>query len=336
MNRARIVFFGSDEISLPLLQALVTQQAEAAELVAVFTQPDRRTGRGMKLQANAIKQWAQGQGIPVLQPDKPGEAEAAWLREQRIDLALVMAYGHILRQKHLEAPRLGMVNFHASLLPKLRGASPIHTALASGETETGVTLMRVIRQMDAGPALDQERVAISDVDTTATLWDKQAAACVPLLARNLSTLLAGEARFAVQDEAQATYCRIIFKTDAHLDFTHPAAELERRVRAFQPWPGTNFVHEGHEVKVGAVRLLDTVSTGEPGQVVEAGERLVVQCAPGQLELRRLQRPGGKMLPAADFLRGFELPQGAVLESREMDPLVASRPFRYANRRPIIA
>ncbi|MDP0498750.1 MAG: methionyl-tRNA formyltransferase [Verrucomicrobiota bacterium JB022] len=336
MKRARIVFFGSDEISLPLLQHLVEAQQEQAELVAVFTQPDRRTGRGMKLQANAIKQWAEARGIPVLQPEKPGPEEANWLREQQIDLALVMAYGHILKQAHLDAPRLGMLNFHASLLPRLRGASPIHTALATGEGETGVTLMRVIRKMDAGPALDQERVAITGEDTTGTLWDKLAAACVPLLERNLPTVLAGEARFTDQDEAQATYCRIIFKTDAHLDFTRPATELERRVRAFQPWPGTAFEHAGQEVKVGAVRLLDTTSSGTPGEISQTDGQLVVQCGVGRLELRELQRPGGKMLPADAFLRGFDLPSGTVLASREMDPLVAPRPFRYVDRRPVIA
>src|SRR5688500_5197475 len=163
--RLRMVFLGSDAIALPLLEWIAGEGAATAELVAVFTQPDRPMGRGQKVQPDAIKSWALARGLPVLQPEKLTPQTREELDRFRADLGLVMAYGHILRDDFIATPRLGMLNLHTSVLPKFRGASPIQTAVASGERETGVTLMRIVRRLDAGPIADVERVAIDSLDT---------------------------------------------------------------------------------------------------------------------------------------------------------------------------
>lgn len=316
---------GSDPIALPMLQALVSTHAEAVELVAVFTQPDRRKGRGMKTVANAIKQWAEAQGIPVLQPTKPDAETVTWFKAQGIALALVMAYGHILKRDLLATPPLGLVNFHASLLPKLRGASPIETAVATGESETGVTLMRVDPKMDAGPVLETERVAITAADTAPAMREKLAAACPALLARGLPKLLSGQVEWQAQDETAVTYCRMLTKEDAALDFNHSAAELAARVRGLTPWPGTAFLHEGQTIKIGKAEVCGDES-GTPGRVIQQGNSLEIETRRGRLRCLELQRPGGKMLPVADFLRGYYLAEGTALESQPMPPLVAKEPF----------
>lgn len=320
----RTVFMGSDGIALPLLDAVAGEHAGTLELVGIYTQPDRPHGRGMKLQPNAIKQWALGRGIPVRQPDKLGAADVDWLLEQRCDVLLVMAYGHILRQKLLDTPRLPPLNFHASLLPKLRGASPIETAIATGETRTGVTLMRIVRQLDAGPMLDAEAVDIAPDDCRADVYAKLSAACVPLLRRAVPRLVSGDLEFTPQDDAQVTHCRIIRKEDGGMDFHAPAAELHNRCRAFQPWPGAYFDHEGTRIRVGATHVTPGVDAA-PGTVLPGAgtDGLPVQTGDGVLWLETLQRPGGRMLPAAEFLRGYPLPDGTVIPSQPMGELVTS-------------
>ncbi len=321
----RTVFMGSDPIALPLLDALAVAHAGDIELVGIYTQPDRPSGRGMKLQANEIKQWALEHSLPIRQPEKLGQEDVDWLQEQRCDLLLVMAYGHILRQKLLDVPRLPPLNFHASLLPRLRGASPIETAIATGETRTGVTLMRIVRELDAGPMLDREVVEIAPEDDRASVYSKLAGACVPLFARTLPHLLADDLEFAPQDPAYATHCRILSKDDGAMDFRAPARELHNRCRAFQPWPGQFFELDGLRIKVGETACdEDAGSQAAAGTVlpVEAGrEGLPVKTGRGVLRLLRLQRPGGRMLAAADFLRGHPIPTGTLIESRPMPPLL---------------
>src|SRR5690625_502022 len=170
-KKRKLVFMGSDPIALPSLEFLA-EQSDQLEIAAVFTQPDRRTGRGRKLQANAIKLWAEANKIEVFQPEKPGESEVEWMRENEIDLILVMAYGHILRQNLIESVPLKIYNLHASLLPKYRGASPIEAAIAEGESETGVTLMEVVRKLDAGPIVDAEKFPIDRFETGGTAAKK--------------------------------------------------------------------------------------------------------------------------------------------------------------------
>lgn len=314
MPLPRVVFYGSDAIALPSLDFLAGEGAASCELVGVLTQPDRPSGRGKKLRANPVKAWAAEKGLPVCEPEKPGEAEVKWAR--RADLALVMAYGHILSRSLLDAPACGTFNLHGSLLPAYRGASPAETALALGERETGVTLMRVVPRMDAGPLVDAEAVVIEPEADGPSLRADLAAACVPLLRRNLSDLLVGEAGETPQDEVSATYCRKLRKADGLLDFRAPAPVLARRVAAFRGWPGSRFVCGDVVVKVGNAQALEApaLASGEVGEA--EGFPLVVGAGRGALALLELQRPGGRMMPAADFLRGFPLSAGEVLPEQE--------------------
>jgi methionyl-tRNA formyltransferase len=308
-----------------------------AEIVAVFTQPDRAVGRGQQVQPNAIKTWALARGLPVLQPEKLTPEVREQFAAFSPDVGLVMAYGHILRDDFIAAPRREMLNLHTSILPRYRGASPIQSAIASGERETGVTLMRIVRKLDAGPVADVERVPIAALDTAREVEAKLAAACVPLLARALPRLAEGRLDFAPQDEAAVTFCRKLQKEDGVLDFAAPAAELAARINGLFPWPACSVEIAGQPVKIG----LADVAEGEaadaganddgslhaapvPGTVLGLkGPGLGVACGSGSvLRLRRLQRPGGKMLEAAEFLRGFAIAAGTVLLSKPMPPLVS--------------
>jgi len=323
----RLVFLGSDPIALPLLEWLAGAGSDCAEVVGVFTQPDRPAGRGQHIVANEIKHWALGRGLPVLQPDRIDAAALADLTALRPDVALVMAYGHILPDPFIAGPRLGTLNLHTSLLPRYRGASPIQTAVASGETETGVSLMRIVRRLDAGPVADAERVAIAPLDTALAVEAKLSAACVPLVARALPRLAKGELAFVEQEHAAATFCRRLVKADGTLDFARPAAELAARINGLFPWPACAVEIGGQVVKFG---LADTVAAGPatPGIVTGAdAQGLLVATGQGTLRVHRLQRPGGRMLPAVEFLRGFPVAAGTRLPSYPMPPLVAREPFR---------
>lgn len=341
----KIVFMGSDAIALPALNWLAGparsgqaaspgsgpagEGGAAGEVVAVFTQPDRAVGRGQKVQPNAIKQWALARGIPVHQPERFGVADREILSQHSPDLALVMAYGHILKDDVIATPRLGTVNLHASLLPKLRGASPIQTAVATGEPETGVAFMRIVAELDAGPVADVERVPIGPLDTALEVEAGMAAACVPLLARALPRLEAGQLGFVPQDPTRATFCRKLEKTDSSVDFRRPAAEVAARVNGLMPWPGCATEWAGQPLKLGLADVAaSTAGSGAaPGEVIGADAAgLVVACGTGAVRLRRLQRPGGRMLPAVEFLRGCPIPAGTLLPSRETPPLVSDRPF----------
>ncbi len=326
----RVVFLGSDGIALPMLEWLVSQATVPVELVAVYTQPDRPVGRGQKVQANAIKAWAQGRGIPVLQPERLTDATRAELAAFAPDLGLVMAYGHILRDEFIATPRLGMVNFHASLLPALRGASPIQTSVAIGETRTGVSLMRIVRELDAGPVADCAEVSIHPRDTALEVEAALAAGCVPLLQRNLAALAAGTADFVDQDRADASFCRKLSKEDAVIDFSKPAAACAARINGLFPWPATSADIAGTPVKFGLADSLGTAAPASavPGQVLGSDdEGLLVAAGQGTvLRLLRLQRPGGKMLPAREFLRGHAIPEGTVIPSTPEPPLVGPVPF----------
>jgi methionyl-tRNA formyltransferase len=310
---------GSDPIVLPLLERLATQHADAVELVGAYAQPDRPHGRGMKLVENPVKEWARLHNIPTRQPDKPGADDTAWLREAGCELLLVMAYGHMLKDDLLSVPKLPPLNFHGSLLPELRGASPIDTAIATGRAETGVTLMKIVKKMDSGDMLDVEKVPILPEDNRASLTSKLAAACVPLVDRLIPKLISGNLGWTPQDETKVSYCRILEKDDSNLDFHASACELHNRARGLHLWPGSAFDWSGQRIKVGKTALGGATGAA-PGTVVGAGTSLDVATGDGILKLLMLQRPGGKMLPAADFLRGLPIPVGAVLESRPMKPL----------------
>jgi len=319
----RLVFMGSDAIALPALEWLAGPGAAVARVVAVFTQPDRPAGRGQLVRPNAIKLWARERGLPVHQPEKFSAADRETLAAATPDLTLVMAYGHLLRQPVIDTPRLGTLNLHASLLPRHRGASPIQTAVAAGERETGVTLMRIVAALDAGPVAATERVPIGPLDTSTEVAARLAQACVPLLARSLPALAAGTLEFQEQDAAAATSCRRLEKADGVLDFAAGAAALAARINGLMPWPGCAFESAGQVIRCGLADVARAEpADAAPGTVLGSDAAgLLVATAAGVLRLRRLQRPGGKLLPAAEFARGFPLAPGTVLASRPMPALV---------------
>lgn len=321
-KKIRWVFMGSDAIALPALEMLGSAPPVPLECVGVFTQPDRAKGRGMRLQENAIKRWAKERDIPVRQPDRCGDADCQWILEQEVDLILVMAYGQILRKSLLSIPRLGVLNLHASILPRLRGASPIPTAIACGYRETGVSLMKIVPKLDAGPVCDAEKVVIDEEIDGPALAGAMGQACVPLLSRALPAVIAGEAKFVEQEESEVTFSRIIRKSDAILDFRRSAKELYNHIRAFQPWPGAQFSYEGVVIKIGAAQAKeDSGRQIPPGTLhIEASGTIGVHCGEGYLQLHKLQRAGGKMLSAPEFLRGFPMINGKCLESQPMEPL----------------
>lgn len=334
-----LVFLGSDPIALPLLDWLAGEGSAVARVVAVFTQPDRPVGRGQKITANEIKTWALARGLPVYQPEKITDDVRAQLAVLNADVSLVMAYGHILKQDFIDTPRLGTLNLHASLLPKYRGASPIQTAIANGERETGVSLMRIVRQLDAGPVADEVRVPISARDTALDIEHKLASACVPLLARTLPRLAAGDLVFTEQDHAAATFCRRLAKDDGRLDFAAPATVLAARINGLFPWPACSVEIAGQLVKIGLADVIDAqydpalyhlLSDKPAGAVLGAdGEGMRVATGGGGVLLcLRLQKPGGKMLPALEFLRGSPVATGTVLPSGVLPPFVDTKPFPY--------
>jgi methionyl-tRNA formyltransferase len=337
-----LVFLGSDPIALPLLDWLADEGSAVARVVAVFTQPDRPVGRGQKITANGIKQWALARALPVYQPEKITDEVRAQLAALQADVSLVMAYGHILKQDFIDTPRLGTLNLHASLLPKYRGASPIQTAIANGERETGVSLMRIVRQLDAGPVADVERVSITPRDTALDIEEKLAAACVPLLVRTLPRLANNQLTFVEQDHTAATFCRRMVKDDGRLDFAAPAARLAARINGLFPWPACSVEIDGQIIKIGLADIIDAQSYPDichlisdkcAGTVVGVdGEGLLVKVGVGEgatlLRCLRLQKPGGKMLPASEFLRGSPIPVDTVLPSQSLPALVDTKPFPY--------
>jgi methionyl-tRNA formyltransferase len=324
----RLVFMGSDAIARPLLDWLAGEGAARAEIVAVFTQPDRPHGRGQRLAPNEIKQWAGARGLPVYQPERFDESARAVLADYRPDLALVMAYGHILRETVIDTPRLGTVNLHTSILPAYRGASPIQTAVAMGERETGVTLMRIEPELDAGPVADVERVAIDQLDTARDVENNLARASARLVARNLPRLADGTLDFVAQDATRATFCRRLRKEDGALDFAAPARGLAARINGLYPWPACQAVIMDTPVKFGLARVRDGRSAARPGTVLPGSSAaLSIATDDGVLEVLRLQRPGGRMLPASDFLRGWEIAPGTVLPCQPMPVLAADHPLK---------
>lgn len=327
MTPLRLVFMGSDAIAVPLLDWLAGEGARWATIVGVFTQPDRPVGRGQRIVPNAIKTWALARNLPVRQPAKLGEAERADLAAFEADVALVMAYGHILKQAFIDTPRLGTLNLHASILPRYRGASPIQSAIAAGGRETGVSLMRIVRQLDAGPVADVERVPIAPRDTALEVEARLAAACVPLVARGLPALAEGRLAFVEQDHAAATFCRRLRKEDGVLDFNAPAAALAARINGLFPWPSCQIELGGQAVKLGLADALPAEDGGRPGVVRGADhEGLRVGTGEGTLRLLRLQRPGGKMLPALEFLRGFPVAPGTEIPSHPLPLLSGEKPL----------
>jgi methionyl-tRNA formyltransferase len=304
----RAVFFGTPQFAVPCLDALV----EIADVVAVVCQPDRPQGRGLELTAPPVKQRALALGLTVVQPTKLRTGEfAQWLRDQKVDVALVVAYGRILPQEVLDAPRLGCVNVHASLLPKLRGAAPITWAIVRGEPETGVTLMQMDAGMDTGAMLEQFSTPISDDETAGELSERLSAIGALATRKGLPTYVTGGYTAVAQDHSKATLAPILKKEDGRIDFTKPARAVHDHVRGMTPWPGASTIARGKTLKVHATRVTDVPQgSAAPGTVVFADKsRVVVACGERGVELTRVQLEGKKAIGAGDWFLGRGIAEG---------------------------
>lgn len=323
--RHRLVLLGSDEIALPAFAA--ARALPGVEVVAVYSQPDRPSGRGQEVRPNPVAAWARQEGLPLLQPEKLSPEDAAHLRSLDVSLGVVMAYGQILKDDFLQAPRLGLVNFHGSLLPALRGATPVEGALASGLAVTGVSLQQVVRKLDAGPLHTSANLTVAPHEGRAALRARLGVLAGELATRALPAILAGVSVPVPQDEAQVSYTRRLARQDAVLDFSGEARLLAGRISALEGWPGSTFEHQGVTIKVGAAQAVATAVSGAPGTILSADKAgVLVACGVGACLLTQLQRPGGKMLPAGEFLAGFPLAVGTQLASVAMPPLVGPVPF----------
>ncbi|HTH68775.1 MAG TPA: methionyl-tRNA formyltransferase [Rhodanobacter sp.] len=297
----RLVFAGTPEFAVPCLEAC---RASGAEVVAVYTQPDRPAGRGRKLAPSPVKQAALAAGIAVEQPEslKSAAVQQA-LAAYRPDLLVVVAYGLILPRKVLAIPRLGCWNVHASLLPRWRGAAPIQRAILAGDTESGVDLMQMEAGLDTGPVMLQRHTPINRDDTGGSLHDRLSALGAEVLAEGLRRTLAGETLVAApQPEVGVSYAHKLDKAEAKLDFSRTATELERQVRAFDPWPVAEGVIAGEPLRIWAAQAIALDHHGAPGSVLAAGrDGIDLACGDGALRITALQRAGGRRIGAIDYL-----------------------------------
>ena len=316
----RVIFAGTPEFACVALQHL---HAAGFTIPLVLTQPDRPAGRGMKLQASPVKQFAREHHISVVQPrslrldgkypDDAASARAA-IEAAQADVMVVAAYGLILPQWVLDAPRSGCMNIHASLLPRWRGAAPIHRAIEAGDAETGVTIMQMDAGLDTGDMLLVEKLPIGPQDTTGTLHDRLAVLGGRLMVQALELAACGGMPAVKQPAEGVTYAHKIEKGEARVDWSQPAAVISRRIRAFDPFPGAFTELDGETFKLWRHEVLAApeAQAAAAGTVLSAdGGGIAVACGDGVLKLTELQRAGGKRLAVADFLRGFDIKPGMV-------------------------
>ena len=306
----RIVFLGTGEIALPTFQALLKSEHE---VLALVTQPDKPVGRRSEPQPPAIKVMAQESGIPVMQPEKIKAADSLEaLAALQVEVMVVMAYGQILPQKLIEMPSKAIINLHASLLPKYRGASCIQAALANGDAETGWTVMHVVKALDAGDIIEVKPFAIKSDETGEALHDRLAEVGPASLLPALEKLANGTAKRIPQDENLTSYIPKLERQDGLIDWTRPAVELERLIRAYHTWPGTftTFVDrkgKDKRVKIYPQVTVSQAGNGRPGEISRGEEgEVFVSCGEGSLQLGEIQPEGSKRMPAGDFLRGVEV------------------------------
>ncbi|MCC7549689.1 MAG: methionyl-tRNA formyltransferase [Burkholderiales bacterium] len=306
----RLVFAGTPAFAARALHAIL---AAGHELALVLTQPDRPAGRGMALRTSEVKQLALERGLAISQPLTLRAPEAREeLARAGAQIMVVAAYGLILPQSVLDTFPMGCVNIHASLLPRWRGAAPIQRAILAGDGRTGISIMRMDAGLDTGPVLLEEAIPISDRETAATLHDRLAALGGRCIVQALDRLAAGTARAVAQPEAGATYAAKLTKEEAHIDWTRSSAEVDRQVRAFNPFPGAITLLGAEPLKIWAAHPV--AGCGQlPGTIQQAGaDTLVVACGEGALALEELQRAGARRLPVREFQRGANLERGMRL------------------------
>lgn len=304
LKKYKVVFMGTPEFALPSLKALI--ESSDFDVAAVVTQPDKPAGRSGTPQSSPIKKLALEHTIPVLTPEKVKNNPELLdkLRELAPEVIVVVAYGKILPQELLDIPKMGVVNVHASLLPKHRGASPIAVSILAGDHETGVTIMKLVLEMDAGPVIAQSKpLPINDTDTTATLTTKLAEIGAETLLESLPKYLSGEITPQEQDHASATYVKLLTKEDGKINWREPAAIIERQVRAYYPWPTAFTYFENQPLKVLQAEVINQAK-GSPGTVWMTEDKYpAVTATAGSLKLVKVHPAGKKAMPGEDFLKG---------------------------------
>jgi methionyl-tRNA formyltransferase len=311
MPSFNLVFAGTPGFAVPALEALL---AAGHRIAAVYTQPDRPAGRGQQVVHSAIKECAMRHGLALEQPTSLRSNEAAArLASYRPDALIVVAYGQILPQSILDVPRLGCINIHGSLLPRWRGAAPIQRALLAGDTITGVNIMRMEAGLDTGPVFAAATTAIGPRDTSATLHDRLAALGAATLIDALPRYAADELKALAQPEVGVTYAHKLRKEEARIDWRLAAVDIDRQVRGFNPWPISETLWQGKQLRIWEATPLAESHAATPGTVLRADIEVVVACGTGALRLMRVQSAGRKAIAAAEFARGQQL-VGATLGS----------------------
>lgn len=313
----RIAFMGTPDFAVPALDALA---AAGHDIAAVYSQPPRPTGRGHREHPSPVHAFAQSKGIAVFTPASLKSVEEHdRFRALKLDVAVVAAYGLILPQAILDAPRLGCVNIHASLLPRWRGAAPIHRALLAGDSQTGVTIMRMEAGLDTGPMLMIQALDIAPDDTTARLHDRLAALGAQMIVEAVDRLAQGQLTPQPQPQDGVTYAKKLEKDEGRIDWSRPASEIATQARGLNPWPGLWCEIGGQRLKV--LEASTTPGSGAPGVVIAAP--LVVACGQGALSLDRVQRAGKAAVTAADYVRGVPTPVGSRFDLPQSPPHVQS-------------
>ena len=307
----RIVFMGTPDFAVPCLQALID---DGHDVCAVFTQPDKPKGRHGVLSAPPVKELALKYDIPVYQPDLLKNDEIkSFFASLGADLALVVAYGKILPEEFLNAPKYGCINMHASLLPKLRGAAPIQWSIINGEKRSGVTAMQMDKGLDTGDILLSESVEIRDDETAQELHDELSVLGAQVMRKTLLMLQKGVLSPIRQEDSQSTYAPILTKELSAIDWQKSALQIHNQIRGLYPWPGASAVLNGKTLKIHSAKLLGKTE-GEPGEVVFNDRRLCVACGDGNaVELLVIQTPGKKAMPVTDYLRGNPVVLGTIFE-----------------------
>ena len=299
----RVVFMGTPDIAATCLKKIIE---DGMDVVAVYTQPDRPKGRGMKVVFSAVKEVAISHNLPVFQPEHFREEETVeQLRALQPDVLAVVAYGRILPQRVLDIPKLGCINIHASLLPQYRGSAPYQWAVLDGLAETGVSAQYMAAKMDAGDVIGVAKTPIGENETAGQLLDRLAVLGADLLRDTLRQVENGTAVATKQDESAVTYAPMLDKSMCSIDFTKSARQIHNQVRGLHPWPVAIMELKGQRFKVHETRVLDR--SGKPGEILELNKQgLVIACGDGAIEIRQLQAEGGKRMAAPDYFRGHPL------------------------------
>jgi len=305
-KKLKVVFMGTPDFAVPSLKAL---HEAGYEIPLVITQPDKPAGRGKKITPPPVKVLAESLEIPVYQPKrvKGNEELIEKLKEISPDLIVVAAYGKILPDEILNLPKFRCINVHASLLPEYRGASPIQSALLDGKEKTGVTIMLISPELDAGDIISQREVPIEKSDNAQILHDKLAKVGAELLVETIPLYVSGELKPVPQNNSKATYCKPITKEMGRIDWNLPAEKIFNMVRAFTPWPSAYTTFRGKRVKITKAEPID--GTGEPGKIIKADRELVVATGKGALKIEKLKPEGKKEISGEEFIRGYRIQTG---------------------------